>query len=60
MTLNELFNNYISFYELILSPTTLRSDIATYNKHFKNSLGLREIEDINFIDIQKFCNDLIK
>lgn len=51
MTLNELFNNYISFYELILSPTTLRSDIATYNKHFKNSLGLREIEDINFIDI---------
>ena len=47
MILNDLFNNYISFYELILSPTTLRSDIATYNKHFKNSLGLREIEDIN-------------
>ena len=60
MCLNELFNNYISFYELILSPTTLRSDIATYNKHFKNSLGLKDIQDINFIDIQKFCNDLIK
>jgi len=60
MCLNELFDNYISYYELILSPSTLRSDIATYNKHFKNSLGLRDITEINFIDIQKFCNDLIK
>ena len=60
MILNELFNNYISYYELILSPSTLRSDISTYNKHFKNSLGLRDIEEINFIDIQKFCNNLIK
>ena len=58
--LNELFDNYISYYELILSPSTLRSDIATYNKHFKNSLGLRDITEINFIDIQKFCNGLIK
>ena len=60
MCLNELFDNYISYYELILSPSTLRSDIATYNKHFKNSLGLRDITEINFIDIQKFCNGLIK
>ena len=60
MCLNELFDNYISYYELILSPSTLRSDIATYNKHFKNSLGLRDIKEINFIDIQKFCNGLIK
>ena len=58
MILNELFDNYISYYELILSPSTLRSDIATYNKHFKNSLGLRDIAEINFIDIQKFCNDI--
>ena len=60
MLLNDLFDNYISYYELILSTSTLRSDIATYNKHFKNSLGLRDIREINFIDIQKFCNDLIK
>ena len=60
MSLNDLFDNYISYYELILSPSTLRSDIATYNKHFKNSLGLRDIREINFIDIQKFCNGLIK
>ena len=60
MCLNELFDNYISYYELILSSSTLRSDIATYNKHFKNSLGLRDITEINFIDIQKFCNGLIK
>lgn len=60
MILNELFKNYLEFYELLLSPTTLRSDIATYNKHFKKSLGLKNVKDINFIEIQKFCNDLIK
>ena len=60
MTLNELFKNYLEYYELILSSSTLRSDIATYNKHFKDDLGLKNVNEINFIDVQKFCNDLIK
>lgn len=60
MILNELFKNYLEFYELLLSPTTLISDIATYNKHFKKGLGLENVKDINFIEIQRFCNDLIK
>ena len=60
MILNEVFKKYLEFYELILSQTTLKSDIATYNKHLKNSLGLKEVKDINFLDIQKFCNELIK
>ena len=60
MILNELFKNYIEYYELILSPSTLRSDVATYQKHFKDGLGLKNVEEINFIDVQKFCNELIK
>ena len=60
MTLNELFKNYLEYYELILSPSTLRSDIATYQKHFKDDLGLKNVSEINFIDIQRFCNELIK
>ena len=60
MTLNELFKNYLEYYELILSPSTLRSDVATYQKHFKDGLGLKNVNDINFIDIQRFCNELIK
>lgn len=60
MTLNELFKNYLEYYELILSPSTLRSDIATYQKHFKDGLGLKSVNEINFIDIQRFCNELIK
>lgn len=60
MILNDLFSDYIDFYELSLSKSTLRSDIATYNKHFRSGLGLREVETINFIDIQRFCNELIK
>ena len=60
MILNELFKNYLEYYELILSPSTLRSDVATYQKHFKDGLGLKNVKDINFIDVQKFCNELIK
>ena len=60
MILNELFKNYLEYYELILSPSTLRSDIATYKKHFQDGLGLKSVNEINFIDVQKFCNDLIK
>ena len=59
MTLNELFKNYLEYYELILSPSTLRSDISTYQKHFKDGLGLKNVNEINFIDIQRFCNELI-
>lgn len=60
MTLNDLFKNYLEYYELILSPSTLRSDISTYQKHFKDDLGLKNVDEINFLDIQRFCNDLIK
>ncbi|WP_454951408.1 tyrosine-type recombinase/integrase [Campylobacter showae] len=60
MILNELFKNYLEYYELILSPSTLRSDIATYKKHFQDGLGLKNVNEINFIDIQRFCNELIK
>ena len=60
MILNELFKNYIEYYELILSPSTLKSDVATYQKHFKDGLGLKNVEEINFLDIQRFCNELIK
>ena len=60
MILNDLFKNYLEYYELILSASTLRSDVATYQKHFKDGLGLKNVNEINFIDVQKFCNDLIK
>ena len=60
MTLNELFKNYLEYYELILSSSTLRSDISMYQKHFKDGLGLKNVDEINFIDIQKFCNSMIK
>ena len=60
MTINELFKNYLDFYELSLSASTIRNDISLYNKHFKDGLGLKEVEQINFIDVQKFCNSMIK
>ena len=60
MTINELFKNYLDFYELSLSSSTIRNDISLYNKHFKDGLGLMCVEKINFIDVQKFCNSMIK
>ncbi|ANE34696.1 site-specific recombinase, phage integrase family [Campylobacter hyointestinalis subsp. lawsonii CCUG 27631] len=60
MIFNEVFNQYIKYYELLLRPSTLRSDVATYNKHIKPNLGLRDVGKISFLDIQVFCNDLIK
>lgn len=60
MTINELFKNYLDFYELSLSASTIRNDISLYNKHFKDGLGLMDVEKINFIDVQKFCNSMIK
>ncbi|WP_082858176.1 hypothetical protein [Campylobacter iguaniorum] len=36
MIFNEVFNQYIKYYELLLRPSTLRSDNATYNKHIKD------------------------
>lgn len=60
MIFNEVFNQYIKYYELLLRPSTLRSDVATYNKHIKPNLGLIDVSKISFLDIQVFCNDLIK
>lgn len=60
MTLNEVFDKYLIYYEFLLRPSTLKSDIATYNKHIKQGLGLRQINDIVFLDIQGFCNNLIR
>ena len=60
MILNDLFADYVVFYELILREHTLKSDIYTYNKHIKSTIGEKDITELNFIDIQKFCNDLIK
>ena len=60
MLLNELFNNYIEFYELILRKHTLESDISTYKKHIASSLGEKDVSDISFLDIQRLCNGLIK
>lgn len=60
MTLNDIFYEYLNFYECLLSNSTLRSDKATYNKHIKNDLGLKDIRVIKFIHIQSLCNNLIK
>lgn len=59
LSLNELFNEYVRLYGLKLSSSTLKSDILTYNKHLKNSLGKKPISELNFTHLQEFANSLI-
>ncbi|PSM52722.1 site-specific tyrosine recombinase, phage integrase family (INT_Rci_Hp1_C domain) [Campylobacter blaseri] len=60
MILNELFKSYLEYNELLLSKSTIRSNIYTYNKHLRPLFGKIEVNKITFLDIQKFCNNLLK
>lgn len=57
--MNDLFDRYISLYAIKFSNTTLNSDIATYNKHFRHRLGTKDLRDINFTHFQEYVNELI-
>ena len=60
MKLNNLFPKYIAHIEVLHSSQTVKTNIAYYNKHIKDTLGKKYIKQISYLDIQLFCNDLIK
>ena len=60
MKLNDLFDKYIAHIEVLHSSQTLKTNIAYYNKHIKPIFGSKQLKQINYLDIQLFCNDLIK
>jgi len=60
MLLNDLSKQYFDYIEVLQSKQTYRTNISYYNKHIKDTLGIKDIKDINFLDVQLFCNNLIK
>lgn len=60
MILNNLFPKYIAHIEVLHSLQTVKTNKAYYNKHIKDTLGKKDIKYITYLDIQLFCNNLIK
>ncbi len=60
MKLDDLFQKYIAHIEVLHSPQTLKTNIAYYNKHIKPIFGNKQLKQISYLDIQLFCNELIK
>lgn len=60
LTLNDVYYKYFDYIYIIVSKHTLEVDISYFNKHIKNNIGLRDIKDLTFLDLQLFCNNLIK
>ena len=60
MILNNLFPKYIAHIEVLHSKQTVKTNIAYYNKHIKDTLGKKHLKSISYLDIQLFTNNLLK
>ena len=60
MKLNDLFHKYIKHIEVLRSKHTIATNIGYYNNHIKPVFGDLHLKDISYLDVQLFCNELIK
>jgi integrase len=59
MTIDTLFQQYVELKKAKWTKKTLGNNISAYDKHIYPALGLRNIDTLNFIDYQKFSNNLL-
>ena len=59
MILDEIFNEFIATKKLSLKKQTVRTYISAYNKHISENLGLRTLDTINYIEYQKYADNLL-
>ena len=59
MTLNEIYNTFITTKEVTLSAKTVSSYKSAYDKHIRDTLGTRDIGTLQYIDYQKFADNLL-
>jgi sugar phosphate isomerase/epimerase len=59
MTLNNLSKEYFLHVEVLHSERTFKTNIGYYNKHIKDTIGLKDIKELNYSDIQLFTNALV-
>ena len=59
MTIDFIYNEYITSKAHTVAEHTLRSYISAYDKHLLRPFGSRQIESVKYIDYQKFANNLL-
>ena len=59
MTIDTIYNDYIESKLVTLDSHTVKTYISAYEKHVMPLFGYRDIDTINFIDYQKFANNLL-
>lgn len=59
MTLNNLSKDYFLHVEVLHSERTFKTNVGYYNKHIKPTIGLKDIKELNYSDIQLFVNALV-
>jgi len=60
LILNNLSVLYFQSVEVLHSERTFKTNKGYYNKHIKDILGVKEIKDINYLDVQLWVNSLVK
>ena len=59
-TLNELFELYLQLYSDSRAPHTITTKKSMWKNYLKNTIGLKSVRSLNFIDYQNFFNSLLK
>ena len=59
MTIDTIYQDYIESKSILLAKHTVKSYISAYDNHILPIFGHREINTLNYIDYQKFANNLL-
>ncbi len=59
MTIDTIYQDYIESKSVLLAKHTVKTYISAYDKHILPVFGYREISTLNYIDYQKFANNLL-
>ncbi len=60
MILNNLSVQYFKSVEVLHSEITFKSNVGYYNKHIKDTLGLKKLKKIKYLDVQMWVNSLVE
>lgn len=60
MILNDLSTQYFQSVEVLHSERTFKTNVGYYNKHIKEVLGVKELAEITYLDVQLWVNSLVK
>jgi len=60
MKLNNLSIQYFKSVEVLHSERTFKTNVGYYNKHIKDTLGLKNLKKIKYLEVQYWVNSLIE